>query len=351
MKTKIIYISGTEVFDMREIRAAFDEVRSALGLAKDTILFGVPVDADDALANTNSIEQSASVSAVAVVEEPEIPVIENEEKAIEIVAEEVATTPTKKTRKRTVKEEVVPVVEVVETIEPVIEESPVIESVIEEKAEDTIPEVEEAPIEEEPIIPILSILASNVEDEVPVQDAEQEPEVAIAEETPAVVAETTESVVDAIEETTEPIENADAMQVSVGDIISNEAPVAEKEKTLEELLESMTPLREEAETPATAEDAIEPEQDFDVVPDMDPDTDATLAQLANEFAAAQDKIVSIEKPESQGKIGKLKNILPFKKAKRDDSSLMGDLFGWAGIAANDEDFSIPGFFTNAASKK
>ena len=84
---------------------------------------------------------------------------------------------------------------------------------------------------------------------------------------------------------------------------------------------------------------------------MDPDTDATLAQLANEFAAAQDKIVSIEKPESQGKIGKLKNILPFKKAKRDDSSLMGDLFGWAGIAANDEDFSIPGFFTNAASKK
>lgn len=351
MKTKIIYISGTEVFDMREIRAAFDEVRSALGLAKDTILFGVPVDADDALANTNTIEQSASVSAVAVVEEPEIPVIESEEKAIEIVAEEVAITPTKKTRKRTVKEEVVPVVEVVETIEPVIEESPVIESVGEEKAEDTIPEVEEAPVEEEPIIPILSILASNVEDEVPVQDAEQEPEVAIAEETPVVVAETTETVVDAFEETTEPIENADAMQVSVGDIISNEAPVAEKEKTLEELLESMTPLREEAETPATAEDAIEPEQDFDVVPDMDPDTDATLAQLANEFAAAQDKIVSIEKPESQGKIGKLKNILPFKKAKRDDSSLMGDLFGWAGIAANDEDFSIPGFFTNAASKK
>ncbi len=30
---------------------------------------------------------------------------------------------------------------------------------------------------------------------------------------------------------------------------------------------------------------------------------------------------------------------------------MGDLFGWAGVAANDEDFSIPGFFTTAASKK
>jgi hypothetical protein len=37
--------------------------------------------------------------------------------------------------------------------------------------------------------------------------------------------------------------------------------------------------------------------------------------------------------------------MPFKKAKRDDGGLMGDLFGWAGIAANDDDFSIPGFFT------
>jgi hypothetical protein len=29
---------------------------------------------------------------------------------------------------------------------------------------------------------------------------------------------------------------------------------------------------------------------------------------------------------------------------------MGDLFGWAGVA-NDEDFTIPGFFANASSKK
>ena len=70
-----------------------------------------------------------------------------------------------------------------------------------------------------------------------------------------------------------------------------------------------------------------------------------MAQLASEFAESADKIVATSKPENHGKIGKLKNILPFKKAKRDDSGLMGDLFGWAGIAANDEDFSIPGFFT------
>lgn len=339
MKTKIIYISGTEVFDMREIRAAFDEVRSALGLAKDTILFGVPVDADDALANTTAIAQNTSVSAVSTTIEPDVTVAETEEKPVENITEEIIPTTVKKTRKRTVKEITEPVVEVAAepaVAETIIESEPIIESVA------------VAATAEEPIIPILSILASSVDDDEQPQDSVQEQEVVAEPQAPVVATE--EIVTNAIEETTEPIDDADAVQVSVGDIISNEAPVAEKEKTLEELLESMTPLREDVETPV-ADDTVEPEQDFDVVPDMDPDTDATLAQLANEFAAAQDKIVSIEKPESQGKIGKLKNILPFKKAKRDDSSLMGDLFGWAGIAANDEDFSIPGFFTTAASKK
>ncbi|MBQ7949777.1 MAG: hypothetical protein IJ276_02195 [Alphaproteobacteria bacterium] len=353
MKTKIIYISGTEVFDMREIRAAFDEVRSALGLAKDTILFGVPVDADDALANTTAIAQNTSVSAVSTTIEPDVTVAEAEEKPVENITEEIIPTTVKKTRKRTVKEIAEPVVDVATepaVAETIIESEPVIESV-------AVAATTEEPTEEEPIIPILSILASSVDDDEQPQDSVQEQEVVAEPETPVVKVEeapvvntVAEPVTNAIEETTEPIDDADAVQVSVGDIISNEAPVAEKEKTLEELLESMTPLREDVETPV-ADDTVEPEQDFDVVPDMDPDTDATLAQLANEFAAAQDKIVSIEKPESQGKIGKLKNILPFKKAKRDDSSLMGDLFGWAGIAANDEDFSIPGFFTTAASKK
>lgn len=329
---------------MREIRAAFDEVRSALGLAKDTILFGVPVDADDALVNTTAIAQNTSVSAVSTTIEPDVTVAKAEEKPVENTTEEIIPTTVKKTRKRTVKEIAEPVVEVATepaVAETIIESEPVIESV-------AVAATAEEPTEEEPIIPILSILASSVDDDEQPQDSVQEQEVVAEPQAPVV--ETEEIVADAIEETTEPIDDADAVQVSVGDIISNEAPVAEKEKTLEELLESMTPLREDVETPV-ADDTVEPEQDFDVVPDIDPDTDATLAQLANEFAAAQDKIVSIEKPESQGKIGKLKNILPFKKAKRDDSSLMGDLFGWAGIAANDEDFSIPGFFTTAASKK
>jgi len=116
-------------------------------------------------------------------------------------------------------------------------------------------------------------------------------------------------------------------------------------KKHEQLLESMTPLREDVNTNNATDDTTN-DWDNDVSL-TETDTDATLAQLASEFAENEDKIVASPKTETHGKIGKLKNILPFKKAKRDDSSLMGDLFGWAGVAANDDDFSIPGFFTQA----
>ena len=124
-------------------------------------------------------------------------------------------------------------------------------------------------------------------------------------------------------------------------MLSDDMPTEASEKTLEELLESMTPLREDIhdDTPK----ANTKKQDDEI--------DATLEHLASEFAENQDKVPSPKKSSERGKIGKLKNILPFKKIKRDDSGIMGDLFGWAGIAANDEDFTIPGFFTNAASKK
>ena len=94
------------------------------------------------------------------------------------------------------------------------------------------------------------------------------------------------------------------------------------------------------------------EEPVEEIQDEDEDTsvDATLEQLATEFAETQDKIASENKSSSRSKIGKLRNILPFKQSKHKDTGL-GDLFGWAGIAANDEDFSVPGFFTNAAGKK
>ena len=105
------------------------------------------------------------------------------------------------------------------------------------------------------------------------------------------------------------------------------------EKSLEHLFDSLTPLREDVETIDADDSDLQ-----SVLPD---DDDATLAQLANEFVASADKIKSTP----QGKISKLKikNIIPFKP-KREEPSLMGDLFGWAGMAANDDDFAIPGFF-------
>ena len=75
-----------------------------------------------------------------------------------------------------------------------------------------------------------------------------------------------------------------------------------------------------------------------------------MEQLATEFAENQDKIAAETKSSSRSKIGKLRNILPFKQSKHKDTGL-GDLFGWAGIAANDEEFSVPGFFTSTAAKK
>ena len=144
----------------------------------------------------------------------------------------------------------------------------------------------------------------------------------------------------------------DTETVSITDIITDDAPTAPME--LEDLLESMAPLHEDTVTESgadfsdTQDDAL---IDTPPAPNIDDGSDATLEQLAAEFAEKQDDIPEPETTETHSKIGKLKNILPFKKAKREDPGIMGDLFGWAGIAANDDDFSIPGFFTKAASKK
>lgn len=317
MKTKIIYISGNEVFEMSEIRAAFDSVRAALGLDNDTILFGVPVDCDNALASSDDV----SAPVVDVVEPVVVDAVvapETPDPVIEPVAAPVV--------------EIEPAPVAVE-IEPVAE--PIAESV-----------VENAP---EPVIPILSILSAGDDAHEPVAEPVAEPVVAVAESVAEPEMDVVETAVisdisiDA--ELSAPVDSNDDVveTVSIGDMITDDAPVTPMEKTLEQLLESMTPLRED----------VQPEPQIDEVHDdfETDDTDATLAQLATEFVDTQDKIPATQKTSGAGKIGKLKNILPFKKAKRDDNGLMGDLFGWAGIAANDEDFSIPGFFTPAASKK
>lgn len=328
MKTKIIYISGNEVFEMAQIRAAFEEVRATLGLDNDTILFGVPVDSDNALASTES-EKNITADEPAIIPQ----VIETE----------------------TITETVICEPEIIdETPEQIadINEEPIKEEQIEITVEEPVAEVETEPVieetpeatNEEVAIPILSVLSTN-DDNEPEQTDEPE--------------STSEQAIEVEEPEAETAE--DILPVSVSDVINSEIPQQEPKKKLEleDILDATTPL-EEYVVNDTMDSENVLEQAFDDEPVVEAeidapedftDTDATLEQLANEFAQTQDKIPEPKKSTTTGKIGKLKNILPFKKAKRDDSGLMGDLFGWAGIAANDEDFSIPGFFTSAGGQK
>lgn len=339
MKTKIIYISGNEVFEMAQIRAAFEEVRNALGLDKDTILFGVPVDQDNALTNTMT-ETMTDIHDTVVTIETNNECDESIKDVPEIdIQEEIEY----------VEPEIIPEVA---TIKDIIPEE--VSKETHEQEQITTPRVQEkvpAPVEEEPesdpVIPILSILSTNDDGATP--ESITETETLDTEEQPAIIT-------DPIPETQPEAGETENLVISIDDIIADEAPVATHEKTLEELLESMTPLGEdivtEPEQVIETQTITDEDTDFSVsMTDDATDTDATLAQLANEFAQTQDTLPEPPKPSGNGKIGKLKNILPFKKAKRDDSGLMGDLFGWAGIAANDEDFSIPGFFTGAVGQK
>lgn len=370
MKTKIIYISGNEIFDMQDIRAAFDQVRAALALGPDTVLFGVPVDKADAL--STDVTPIADVAPAIVMPDVEIPAQDIHEQIIadtpvettavidnditNVVAEEPApvavATPQKKSRgrpKSAKKVEAEVNIPVAEEDAPQKAAGKVVSilSVLTSKP-DAAPEIDTpAPVDTDIIeTPVLET-APEIEETEIITDIDT---TSIAEIDPASdELPTDDDIADIVVD--------DIQEMSIDDMITDDAPVAaqSQEKTLEQLLESMTPLREDIEHEHHAAvvdtvDEIDLDTDTDTI-DISADDDATLEQLATEFAENQDKIATTPKTENQGKIGKLKNILPFKKARRDDSGLMGDLFGWAGIAANDEDFAIPGFFTNAASKK
>ncbi len=396
MKTKIIYISGNEIFDMADIRAAFDEVRTALNLGGDTVLFGVPVDTDDAGFGAINIPAASTTTAMADIPteiEPadtavseitpteipqntsEQPIIEKPKRTprrtrarmTETATDDVATAPA--VTDNTIDMSDVEIQATADDITPalVIDETPAADDDVTDTTADATP-----------VIPILSVLAGGAQSgAMAAPTADTEPDTGTIDTTAAAATNDDDSTDDA-EINDEPIAdddiNADmptpcttqiesetivtiTEKVTIEDMLTDEAPAPAVEKTLEQLLEKMTPLREdhvdtmdaapipEYEPTAADEPVAEPD-----VPQIS-DTDATLAQLASEFAENEDKIVPMPRAENHGKIGKLKNILPFKKAKRDDAGLMGDLFGWAGIAANDDEFSIPGFFTNAASKK
>lgn len=316
MKTKIIYISGSEVFDVADIRSAFEEVRNALQLGTDTVLFGVPVDSDDA---GLGVQKNATVQNQIVEAIPE-----------EIIEPEVIVEPlpkkkaTKSVKPKTEPEEIAQKTEESEKIIPILsvlssKKEP--EEIIEEVISDTVPEAVIAVSDPEP-----AIVISEIQEVKPIMQSEQVITVESDFST-----QLTEEVIS-------------TRTTIIEEMMVDDIPMVEQEKTLEQLFERIAPLREDH----IFEEVVEKPT---VQKTEEVNLDATLEQLASEFAQKQDSIPVNSKAEASGKIGKLKNILPFKKAKREEPSLMGDLFGWAGIAANDDEFSIPGFFTTSASKK
>ena len=334
MKKKIVYISGADVFDVKDVRAAFDEVREMLHLDSDTILFGVPVDEESAMAKpSESTTESVETSGGAIETDSDVDFDMEYNQDPESDVEDVQ----------------------------LCEEEAVVEEPVVANSNEIAEDITEEVAEEAPIVPIQSILTSETKkpkstrkkktvaketakEEVAEEQVVTEPEVAI-ETTPEVTENLEVSQVE-ITETDEADAEPEVATVedsNIEDMISDDMPSEPAEKTLEELLESMAPLREDAhqdDAPIAESQTVE-------------EIDATLESLASEFADTQTNIPTGKKGTGRSRIGKLKNILPlpFSNKKKDDTGLMGDLFGWAGIAANDDDFTIPGFFTNAAGKK
>lgn len=374
MKTKIIYISGNEVFEMAEIRAAFDQVRSALGLGADTVLFGVPVDCDCALASDVSDESDVvDVNVVDAVVTPDdvisdAPIIDDVVAPVSTVdsvskaSDEIVPAPESENVDQIVEFATPEPAPVQEVIVDSLPETPVyMDTDIPETAE-TVAEPESAP-ETEPesdpesapepetdkVIPILSILSSQEKKIEPMADVEPITVSTVAETVfissveisnePEIEPESESE----IEPESEPMPDS-AEKIDLDKMIDDDMPSAPSEKTIEHLLASMTPLREDVDsTPA--------EESSDTAPDVSSfdgtdDTDATLAKLASEFAETQDKIVVPAKSKGNGKIEKLKGIISFKPRREENSGFIGDLFNWAGAAANDDDFSLPGFFND-----
>lgn len=351
MKTKIIYISGGEIFNMSDVRNAFETVRRELGLGMDTVLFGVPVDAEDALGGKFEATQTTNTDTNAPRHDDDT---QNNDALSDVdtapvapvVQEEKPKRAKKKSTTKSLKSDAIP-----DTVAVVAESD--------EKAPNADKNNGDA------VIPILSILANDAaKDATETSDVLDKTDVDINIDMDIPVDVTPDDDVyfqdenvadDTIDDVNVSDTSATRTEVSfdaadIDDEIQTIAPQTttildsdDDDNQLEKLLQSVQSLHEDEKI---IEDKVSDKNnaDFD-------ETDATLEKLANEFAENQDKIVNTTKSSTRGgRIGKLKNILPFKKVKHNDSGLMGDLFGWAGVAANDDDFAIPEFFPTAAKK-
>ncbi|MBR0212105.1 MAG: hypothetical protein IJQ55_00720, partial [Alphaproteobacteria bacterium] len=257
MKTKIIYISGSEIFDMNDIRTAFEEVRQALNLDKTTVLFGVPVDAEDAGFATNITETKPVETNI--IDDAEIVRFPETEPVMTEITIETEETPVERTKETPeIIEEIVDEEKIQDDQqEPVAEQpvkkrgrprkTPVAEQPVDVKPEEeTIDQTPESAEDEETVVPILSILSSN-DDEENLPESEEEPteEQPIASAPDAVTIEQISIEKQEINIIHEIPENESVQNDSEEKIVEDEAETDNDEESLEKLLSAMTPLQED----------------------------------------------------------------------------------------------------------
>ena len=222
MKTKIVYISGNEIFDMSDIRAAFEEVRNALNLDKNTVLFGVPIDEDDIGLSkqqpTESIDESKesviSASIVDIPEKDEIKSVDIPEQIIDEVVKDIEQDSTS-------------------DIEPEEEEpEKIVEINIDSGAKEN----------NEKVVPILSVLSTGKSGVESDEQTESDNDIQIIE--------------DIHQETASTIENIEDEYVNEKDSM---------ESDLEQLLSEMKPLQEDIldDSVSTDDNVIEDDENVD----------------------------------------------------------------------------------------
>ena len=265
MKTKIIYICGGETCDISDIRSAFNQVKSTLGLDKETILFGVPIDT------------------------------ELEDIKLEKTFDKDETS---------------------------LEES------FEDEKDSEINEISEyKDLEEEKVIPILSVLSSKNEKENDNKNEEVQEEVIEIEEFDEINDESEIESEEVITEITEEIEEK-----------SEEPDLKEESYSDEEI--STTSIDELFKTVPSLDEFSENDNIDFIVDDLDNSqednitTDKVIELLTKEYMEKQKEIELSEEPKNK------KGLLSgFKKAKKKQPTF--DLFRWAGFPANEEDYTRP----------
>ncbi|MCL2338891.1 MAG: hypothetical protein FWC51_02960 [Proteobacteria bacterium] len=337
MKTKIIYISGGEAFPPAEVRGALDTIRGMLKLDADTILFGVPVDNADI---RMGVVSEAPVFSGATDNTPEYVAAESApiaETALILKTDTAAQKPAE-------------ISEISEKPAPTRKPRKTKAAAIETSAAE--------PVKSKPVAPILSVIGGVMAEPVPVEVSK--PETVVTESVTVLELDADDSpdgTITTLYQFTDTDDDADNEIKSIEDIFEGLSPIAEdrpvdlnKYDGDDTETESESPQRPASPSAKATGDRM---GDMSIDLESDAEIDATLSKLATEFARAQDNhdIEGGPAPHSPegakgGRIGKLKNILPFKKKDRAESSLMSDLFGWAGIAANDDtsDFEMPEFF-------